>query len=79
MQVQLVGIQKINFTNNNGQEIKGVNLHVVFASENVEGLQVERFFLKDGINLPKDTKLNDTINICFNHKGKIEEVSKVNK
>lgn len=78
MLVQLQGIESIHFQNNSGQEIKGIKLHVAFPSEVVDGLQVEHFFLKDGINLPKDTKLNDTINIEFNHRGRIQGVNKVN-
>ncbi len=76
MQVQLVGVQQINFTNGNGEKINGKNLFVAFRDENVEGLRTEKFFLKEGIALPKDTKLNDTIEISFNHKGKIEMVYK---
>lgn len=78
MQAQLIGVQKINFTNNSGEKINGLNLFVAFPDENVEGLRTEKFFLKEGIVLPKDTKLNDTINLAFNHKGKIEAVYKVN-
>ena len=32
--------------------------------------------MKDGISLPKDTKINDTIEICFNMKGKVEMIIK---
>lgn len=78
MQVQLVGVQQINFTNGNGEKISGKNLFVAFRDENVEGLRTEKFFLKEGIALPKDTKLNDAIELSFNHKGKIEMVYKAN-
>lgn len=76
MQVKLVGVQNINFTNNSGESIKGTNIFVGFKDENVEGLRTEKFFLKDGIALPKETKLNDTIDLSFNHKGKIEMIYK---
>lgn len=78
MQVQLVGVQHINFTNGNGEKISGKNLFVAFRDENVEGLRTEKSFLKEGITLPKETKLNDTIELSFNHKGKIEMVYKTN-
>lgn len=77
MQVQLVGVQKIDFTNNGGERVNGLNLFVAFPDENVDGLRTEKFFLKEGIALPKDTKLNDTINIAFNHKGKAENALRV--
>ncbi|EOU1503415.1 hypothetical protein QTI76_08565 [Clostridium perfringens] len=77
MQAKIVGVMDVNFTNNNGEEIHGTNIFVAFKDENVEGLRTEKFFLREGISLPKDTKLNDTIDISFNYKGKIEMVYKV--
>ncbi|MNP70015.1 hypothetical protein D3C76_1661850 [compost metagenome] len=76
MQVKIVGVQNVNFTNNSGEVIKGMNIFVGFKDENVEGLRTEKFFLKEGISLPKETKLNDTIDLSFNHKGKIEMINK---
>lgn len=78
MKSQLIGIQNIQFSNSNNEEIKGTNIFVAFKDENVQGLRTEKFFLKEGIVLPKDTKLNDTIELSFNHKGKIEMIYKVN-
>lgn len=78
MQVRLVGVQGIHFVNNNGEEVNGTNIFCAFPDENVEGLRTEKFFLKDGITLPKDTKLNDTIDISFNMKGKVEAIFKAN-
>lgn len=78
MNAKLVGVQEIHFTNNSGEEIIGKTIFCAFQDENVEGLRTEKFFLKDGINLPKDTKLNDTIDISFNMKGKVEMIFKAN-
>lgn len=78
MQVQLVGVQNINFTNQNGEKISGKNLYVLYVDENVEGFRTDKFFLKEGIALPKDAKLNDNLDLSFNHKGKIEAVYKAN-
>ena len=78
MKVKLIGVQGIHFTNNNGEEISGTNIFCAFQDENVEGLRTEKFFLKNGITLPKETKLNDTIDINFNMKGKVEMISKSN-
>lgn len=77
MQAKLIGVQPISFTNNSGEAINGTNIFVAFRDENVEGLRTEKFFLKEKITLPKDTKLNDTLDLMFNHKGKIEMVSKI--
>lgn len=75
MQVKLVGVQRVNFTNNAGEAIKGTNIFCAFKDENVEGLRTEKFFLKDEIKLP-DCKINDTIEISFNMKGKVEMLYK---
>lgn len=75
MQVRLLGVQPVNFTNNNGEAIKGTNIFCAFKDENVEGLRTEKFFLKDGIKLP-ECKINDTIEISFNMKGKVEMLYK---
>lgn len=76
MKAKLVGVQGIHFTNNSGEEISGTKIYCAFQDENTEGLKTADFFLKDGINLPKDTKLNDTIDISFNMKGKVEMICK---
>lgn len=76
MQVKLVGVQLINFTNNNGEPINGTNIFCAFKDENVEeGLRTEKFFLKEGIKLP-ECKLNDTLDFSLNMKGKVEAVYK---
>lgn len=75
MQVKLVGVQYVNFTNNSGETINGTNILCAFKDENVEGLRTEKFFLKDGIKLP-DCKINDTLEISFSLKGKVEMLYK---
>ena len=75
MRVKLVGVQYVNFTNNNGETINGTNIFCAFEDENVEGLRTEKFFIKPEIKL-SDCKINDTIDISFNMKGKIEMIFK---
>ena len=77
MQAKLLGVMKVNFTNNQNEAVQGTNLFVAFQDENVEGLRAEKFFLKDTIALPKDAKINDVIDIVFNFKGKIEAINKM--
>ncbi len=77
MKAQLLGVMPVDFTNNSGDTVRGTNIFVGFEDENVKGIRAEKFFLKEGLALPKDTKLNDTINISFNYKGKIEMIEKV--
>lgn len=77
MIVQILGLQPINFTNEKNETITGINLYGGFKDENVQGICSKKWFLKQGM-LPKDIKINDKINISFNHKGKIEMIDKVN-
>ena len=76
MQMKLVGVAPVNFTNNAGETIKGQNIYVLFKDENTNGLKAEKLFLKDGIDLPKDTKLNDMLDVSFNMKGRVEMIYK---
>lgn len=75
MNVQLVGKQPINFTTD-GKTVSGTNLFCAFQDNNVEGLRTERFFVSNDISIP-DVKLNSTISIEFNFKGKILKIEKV--
>lgn len=77
MQARLLGVQRIQFTNSNGENIAGMNIYCAYADENVQGEKASKFFLKEGIALPKDTQLNDTIELSFNMRGKVELISKV--
>lgn len=76
MVAQLVGVQRVNFTNAVGEAIRGTNLFCAYSDENVEVLRIDKFFLKEAITLPKDIKLNDKIEIVFNRKGRVEKVEK---
>lgn len=74
--MKLVGLAPVNFTNNAGEIIRGQNMYVLFNDENTTGLKCEKIFLKDGIDLPKDTKINDMLEISFNMKGRVEMISR---
>lgn len=76
MQMQLVGVAPVNFTNNAGETIKGQNIYVLFKDENVNGLKADKLFLKDGIELPKDAKINDMLEVSFNMRGRVEMIYK---
>lgn len=72
-----MGVMNIDFTNSQNETVHGTNLFVAFEDENVNGLRCEKFFLRNNIDLPKDTKINDVIDIVFNFKGKIEAINKI--
>ena len=76
MQIRLIGVQPVKFTNNNGETISGTNIYCAFKDENVDGLKTEKFFIKPEVKFP-ECKINDTIEISFNMKGKVENLYKV--
>ena len=76
MQAKLIGVMGVDFSNANGEQIQGTNIFVAFKDENVQGLRTEKFFLKNDMALPEQTKINDTLELSFNHKGKIESINK---
>lgn len=76
MLARLLGVQAISFSNKDGDTIKGTNIYVGFEQEDVQGLKTEKLFLKEEIALPKDTKLNDVLDLSFNMRGKVESVKK---
>lgn len=75
MQAKLLGFMGVDFTNKDGEQIVGMNIFVAFKDENIHGLRAEKFFLKEGISLPEQVKVNDTLEISFNYKGKIESIT----
>lgn len=77
MQAKLLGFMGVDFTNKDGEQIVGMNIFAAFKDENVHGLRTEKIFLKEGISLPEQVKINDTLEISFNYKGKIESITKV--
>ena len=76
MQMKLVGISPVNFVNNEGETIKGQRVYVLFKDQNTDGLKADKLFFKDGFELPKDTQLNDMLEVSFNMKGRVEKISK---
>ena len=76
MKVNLLGYQPLHFKNATGEEVNGTNIYVAFEDSNVTGFKADRFFLREEISLPKDTKINDCLDVEFNQKGKIISITK---
>ena len=82
--VHLVGIQPLDFPNNKGEQIKGINLHVNFEDDNVYGHKADTKFLSDilcnnkGITIETLLPYLDTdIDIEVNLKGKVTGITSV--
>lgn len=74
MVVQIIGKQSLDFTTKEGQVIRGTNLFVAYKSENVEGLKAEKIFVRDGVVIPKELKMNDKAELNFDNRAKIESI-----
>lgn len=76
MKAKIIGTQAVSFVNNNGETIKGNNIFIAFKDESTIGHRTEKFFVKESIPLP--IKVDDTVEISFNYKGKLESITKIN-
>lgn len=71
----ILGKQTLDFTTKDGQNIKGVNLYVGYKDQNTEGLKADKVFVRDGIAIPAEMKMNDKVQISFDNRGKVEQIS----
>lgn len=76
MKARFVGIQELNFQTDRGENVVGNNLFILHEDENVTGLKASKIFVKETVNLPKDLKMNDILDISFNMRGRVEAIRK---
>ncbi len=74
MEMILLGYKNLDFTNKEGELVKGTQAFVSFAEEGVEGKRADKLFFRDGLELP-NLKPGMTIDVVFNRKGKPEQVT----
>lgn len=80
--VYFEGIQRLHFTNKQGDEIKGYNLHIAYPDENVVGRITDKKFINDeafnnlGFSLDKLSALvQKDVELETNIKGKVIAIS----
>jgi hypothetical protein len=71
------GIQYLDFTTNDGKQIKGVKVHGLCKGYGVTGQKAVSVFLGAHIPDPSDLKLGDRIEVYYNSKAKPCRVSRV--
>lgn len=76
MKAKMVGLQDLQFKNDRGENIVGKNVYILWEDENVVGLKAGKLFLKEGIEVPKDIKINDMVQLSFTMTGKVEAIYK---
>ena len=74
----LLGYQKLDFQTASGDNIKGTNLYLSYSddNENIVAETCRKFLLRPNLAKPENVKIGDSVNVTFNHKGKIESISK---
>ena len=82
MNVTLIGVQDMNFTSRDGNEINGVKVFFAYPDENTYGnCTSDKFIARnvyDSFNVPVDklvSKIGEVINVELNLKKKIVAIS----
>lgn len=80
--VHLVGVQPLDFPNKEGDQIKGINLHVNYDDENVYGKKADTKFLSDILCVNKGITVDTLLPLCgtdididVNLKGKVTGIT----
>lgn len=79
MYCDFIGGQVVQFTANNGDEIKGMNIYTAYEAPNVVGKKADKFFIKDDFPFPENAKVGDILNVDFSPTGRILSVELVIK
>lgn len=74
MLAYLLGYKFLNFTNDRGELIKGVQAFVASQEEGVIGQRADKLFFKDGMELPELTP-GMALDVAYNRKGRPEKVT----
>ena len=77
MQIQIVGVQHLDFTNDDGDRVIGTNLHVNLPDPSVDGLKARKIFIAKDFPMPPDIKPNEVVDIDFNDRGKVVRIRKI--
>ena len=78
MKVKIIGVQKIDFVDKNGESVKGVKLHyscspTIRQSSSFRGDRVDTLFVRCGIpiyDIADSVKVNSTYDFIYDFDGK---------
>lgn len=73
MLMKLEGFQKLDFTSDDGNPIKGHQLFMTWEEDGVSGRMAGKQFIRDGMELPALT-VGMALDVEFNRKGKVAAV-----
>lgn len=75
MDMKLLGFRTLDFTTEDGA-VKGTQIFTGNVEEGVTGLMTDKFFIRDGMELPALT-VGMTLDVEFNRKGRVVAVKAV--
>lgn len=75
--VKVVGKQNVDFSNDKGERIEGIKLHILGTDKNVSGQCVFTEFVSpnsDCYDMANDLIVGSAVTLVYNRKGKVEEI-----
>ena len=70
---EVLGKEKVNYTNKIGNPVNGIKLHVTSESKRVEGLKVEVVYCS-GL-LADEVEVGNTVDFLYNKYGNVQSVT----
>lgn len=81
MKMTVLGIQAVDYVSKkSGRPVKGLTLHCSHCDQAVEGLMVESVYISDNLDCYREicsVRPKDVIDVQYNNRGYVAEVSKV--
>ena len=72
MNCKIIGIKKVDYTNKQGRQVNGTELHVSYPDNKVDGQAVDKFYISSMVNDCTSAKIGKNVNILFNQYGKVD-------
>lgn len=76
MLMSVIGVRKLNFTTQDGKNIKGRSVFVGYEADGVDGLMTEKIFLSDVHFGDVDIITGTDYDFAFDHRGRVGSVTK---
>lgn len=76
MKCKVVGIQRLDYVNKAGKQVKGTSLHTVRDDKEMDGQHVETFYISDAypVESIKNLKPGLNVDIQYNRFGGVDDV-----
>ena len=74
MLAKLHGVRPLDFTAQDGKQVRGTQLFISFEEQGVTGHATDKLFVRQDIELPKKMQVGKDLDIYFDRKGKVEAV-----